>query len=148
MNPYSEAQWQRDIAALYEHGAPPAPCPHCGRRGFYGARQNETRTRHYRFCKFCGFSQDVGAEPTCYRATVHGCERWRTVAGTPYIWWVAPGEQRYPCPYCGDAVTVEQALRAPPADDPAHPWWRVPQDLSHAEWVAFWEGQGYFRLFL
>lgn len=148
MNEYTKAQWEDEIAALYERGEGPRPCPQCGRAGFFGPRQNAQRTRQYRFCKFCGFGQDVGAQPIRYRATVHGCPPWRQVAGAPYIWWVLPEEATYECPYCRKSVSVTSALVRAPADDPSHPWWRVPQQLSHAAAAAFWEGEGYFRFYL
>lgn len=148
MDNYTQPAWQAETDALYQKGGAPRACPHCGRTGFYGPRQNEERTRHYRFCKFCGFGQDVGGVPTQYRATVHGCAAWRQVAGAPYIWWVGPEEESYPCAYCGKTVTVAQTLVTAPHQDPAHPWWQVPQGLSHAESTAFWEARGYFRLHL
>ena len=121
----------------------PAPCPQCGRTGFFGPRRDEAKVHQYRLCKFCGFAQDVDQAPVTYRPSVHGCPQWRQVAGAPYVWWVPATQSTYHCPYCGAPVDVQAHAVTPPVSDPSHPWWKVPQGLSHAESYAYWESQGY-----
>jgi hypothetical protein len=134
---YTERDWERENAALLG-GRPPGPCPRCGRVGFYGPRRSGPE-RKWRLCTFCGFAQDVGGPEGRYRPTAHGCAAWPEVAGAPYIAWVPPDVESYECPVCGGRVTVANALVVAPADDPGHPWWRVPQDLRSAtEWLALW----------
>ena len=138
---YTVADWAADMAALYLARTSPPPCPRCARRGFHGPR-HDGQTRMYRLCKFCGFSQTVGANPIDLRPTVHGCTGWRHFAGAPYLWWVRPDEPTYECEHCHATVDVSRHLVARPVDDPEHPWWQVRQDMSFDESVAFWQAEG------
>ena len=124
--------------AMFGEGRDPGPCPECRRTGFYGPRIDPTE-RHYRQCRFCGFTQMVAEVPTRYRPTVHSCSKWPECARAPYIWWVPPEVESYLCPFCSKRVAVAEAAIAPPADDAAHPWWKVPQDRSRAYYQRFWE---------
>ena len=146
MQPYTTADWQAENTAL-QHGVDPQPCPSCGRTGFYSTRRADppsgrTMRRLYRACKFCGFWQDVDADPVRHRATAHTCLGWPKPAGASYIWWVRPDESSYECPYCRQQVTVAAALVSIPAEDTQHPWWTVPQHRSQAYYLAFWHAEG------
>jgi len=144
---YTDADWNAEYLAIFAKRMPPPPCPGCGRTGFYGPRQADD-DRRYRLCKFCGFYEEVGAEPAQCRATVHGCSSWPTVAGASYIWWVQPEETRYSCPYCGTMVGVVAVGANRPADDRSHPWWQVPQNLTFDQAAAFWLEHGQPRVYL
>jgi hypothetical protein len=145
--PYTEDDWDSEIAALFSERGRPRKCPQCRRSGFYGPREAEG-SRRYRACKFCGFWQDVGGPPVTNQPTVHGCEQWPEVAGAAYIWWVRPDETTYTCPYCGAEVRVEEALITAPANDSSHPWWQVPQGMTLDEAAVFWASQGQSRVHL
>lgn len=136
MSAYAESDWEAENRALLDGGAP-VPCPGCGRTGFYGPRRADPR-RRYRACTFCGFRQEVGKPAERDRAWSHGCEPWPLVAGAPHVEWAAPGVPEVPCPYCGRAAEVESHLVTAPADDPGHPWWKVPQGLSGVDYLGYW----------
>lgn len=133
---YTESDWDAENDALLG-GAEPAECPGCRRTGFYGPRRASPE-RKYGACTFCGFVQDVGEPAVRYRATVHRCEGWPRVAGAPYIHWVPPEEVSCPCPCCGQPVRAAEAEIPPPADDPDHPWWKVPQKMTQVDSLLFW----------
>ncbi len=144
---YTVADWDEDYLAIFAARRPTPHCSGCGRTGFYGPRKAHN-DRRYTLCKFCGFYQEPGAEPTQCRATVHGCRSWPAVAGAPYIWWVQPDETEYRCPYCGTLVGVVAVTVKRPVDDSSHPWWQVPQDLTFDQAAAFWLRQGQARVYL
>jgi len=52
---------------------------------------------------------------------------------------VPPEVESYLCPFCSKRVPVAEAAIAPPAEDPTHPWWKVPQDRARAYYQRFWE---------
>jgi hypothetical protein len=135
---YSAAQWEEECLASFGEGRDPAPCPDCGRTGFYGPRIDATE-RHYRQCRFCGFSQMVGEAPVRHRPTVHGCQEWPDCARAPYVWWVSQEVESYLCPFCGKRVRVDQATVPRPVDDPSHAWWKVPQHRKRSYYLRFWE---------
>ncbi len=137
---YSEDDWQEEKQQL-EAGADPGACPVCGRTGFYGPRDDEAG-RRYRMCSFCGLLQNVGEAPTQLQPCVHSCGEVGTVAGAESITWVEPGKTYYGCPGCGREAEVEASLVIGPADDPDHPWRRVPQGLRQPEYVRFWLANG------
>lgn len=68
--PYSEADWQRDIALRLEGVI--ATCPDCGSDGDFGPKEAD---RHYRACKVCGFWQFVDEEPFRCWQSQHECMR-------------------------------------------------------------------------
>ena len=142
MTHYSAGDWAAEMVALHITRAPPAPCPHCGRTGFYGPR-HDGASRMYRACKFCGFWQNVGQPVVPHSATVHDCAGWPTVAGARYIWWVSPLERTYNCPYCKTQVDVPSATVPKPVDDGAHPWAQMPQGLSFADSHTWWKAHGH-----
>ena len=145
---FTRQDWEAEVKALQSAQAAPFQCPGCERTGFYGPRQDEARTARYWLCKFCGFGQDAGGEPFDHIPTVHGCPNWLAVAGAPYVWWVRPGVPSYRCPYCSEMVQVPFARVTAPWLDKAHPWWNIPQGLSHRDSFEFWESQGYVVLYL
>jgi hypothetical protein len=63
------------------------------------------------------------------------------VAGAPHVEWSPPGVAEVACPYCGRPVEVDSHLGEAPADDPAHPWWKVPQGLSGVEYLVLWRSR-------
>ena len=133
---YTLWDWTVDDEAL-EAGSPPQPCPKCNRTGFYGPRAH--RGQKYRSCWFCGFFQELDKEPEYWLPTVHGCPKWPSVAGAPYIWWVPPDQRVYECHYCLRELDVEAAQGPNPYLHGDHPWWKVPQNKSHHRYVKFWE---------
>lgn len=135
---YSQSDWDNECFHHFGEGRDPNPCVACGKTGFFGPRFEEP-DRRYRSCRFCGFTQDVDGPPLWYRPVVHGCESWPTCAKAPYIWWVAPGLVSFPCPFCRESGAVTEFLVTAPADDPHHPWWKVPQDRNRAYYARFWE---------
>ena len=142
---YSDADWEQEVHALVGERADPAPCPRCGRTGFYGPRGADPGTK-YRACRFCGFWQAVGQEPVRFRPMVHACAGWPECAAAPYVWWIHPDEKGYTCPYChqriwveGDRGLIEGTLVTAPSDDPSHPWRLLPQNRPYAHYVTFWE---------
>lgn len=139
---FTEEHWNDESYALVAERANPRCCPRCGSTGFYGPR---ALGRKSRACRFCGFYQEVGARPVRLKPVVHGCKPWPECAKAPYVWWVHPKEQWYDCPFCGLRVPVtgnngfmKGTLVTAPSDDPAHPWWRVPQDRDYAYYLRFW----------
>jgi hypothetical protein len=136
--PYSPQDWEEDCMASFGEGRDPSPCPDCGRTGFYGPRIDATE-RHYRQCRFCGFTQMVGEEPQRSRPTAHDCDAWPECARAPYLWWVGPEIESYLCPYCGKRASVADALAPRPVDDTSHSWWKVPQNRKRSYYMRFWE---------
>jgi len=135
---YTAAEWEEECMASFGEGRDPGPCPDCGRTGFYGPRIDAT-DRHYRQCRFCGFTQMVGEEPIQHQPTVHGCAEWPVCARAPYVWWVRGDVESYLCPFCGKRVSVADATIPRPVDDPSHAWWKVPQHRNRFYYVRFWE---------
>ena len=39
----------------------------------------------------------------------------------------------------GANAFIKGAAVTPPADDPSHPWWKVPQDASYDTYYKLWE---------
>ena len=77
---------------------------------------------------------------------MHDCKGWPVIAHAPYVWWIPADERWYMCNFCGQRTAVESSnafMRAvgmvPPADDPQHPWWLVPQNETYSFYVRFWE---------
>jgi DNA-directed RNA polymerase subunit RPC12/RpoP len=136
--PYPQRQWEEECFATFGEGRDPAPCPDCGRTGFFGPRV-DTADRRYRQCRFCGFTQVVGERATRFVPAVHGCAAWPTCARAAYIWWVPSDITSFMCPYCSTRLPVETVRVTPPADDKTHPWWRVPQDRLRRYYLRFWE---------
>lgn len=137
---YSEADWCADTAHR-DSGGDNHPCLQCGRRGFYGPRDDK-RGRHYRLCKYCGLLQNVDDEPVQCISTAHCCAEWPHVAGAPYIWWVTPAEATYRCDCCGQSVDVASARISGPAEDPHHPWATLPDLIDQTTASPFWARHG------
>ncbi|UCC47879.1 MAG: hypothetical protein JSV41_10395 [Gemmatimonadota bacterium] len=137
---YSEVAWSAEMRER-DRGDQPRACPACRRTGFYGPREDEAG-RHYRMCQFCGFFQSVGEARAQLRPCVHPCGLVREVAGAPYITWVPREQLSYYCESCKGEAAVAESLVTSPAEDADHPWWRVPQQLSHQEYVRFWLTNG------
>jgi hypothetical protein len=135
---YARQDWDDECFAVFGEGRDPRPCPVCAHTGFYGPRITAP-DRHYRQCRFCGFTQDVGGEPETYVPTAHACLKWPTCARAPYLWWVPAGTDSYRCTFCGEQVAVADARVVRPVDDPDHPWWRVPQGRNRFYYQRFWE---------
>ena len=143
---FTETDWKAEYAAIFfKRGAPP-PCPDCGHTGFFGPRKAHDRL--YRLCKFCGSYRTPGGQRVQCLATVHNCRDWPSVAGAQYLWWVQPHESEYRCPQCGASVRVSAFAVKRPIDDPSHPWWQVPQNMSFEEAASFWVHQGQGRVYL
>ena len=119
---YTATDWDEECMASFGEGRDPGPCPDCGRTGFYGPRIDATE-RHYRQCRFCGFTQMAGEAPVQYQPTVHGCSEWPECARAPYVWWVSQEVESYLCPFCGKRVRVADA---------AIPRWRDPPSPARA----------------
>ena len=136
--PYTPEDWEEECFAVFAEGRDPGACPSCGRTGFYGPRVGSDGRRS-RACRFCGFFQDVAGPPTRAHPSVHGCADWPTVARAKYIWWLAPGEDGYTCPFCDSRVSLQDSAATPPIDDDAHPWWKVPQSRTRFYYSRFWE---------
>ena len=135
---YSQADWDEETFALFAEGRDPPACPKCGRIGFYGPRVSEQTGRH-RACRFCGFFQRVDGPVERATPTVHRCGTWPTVARAPYLWWVDPGRDAYVCVFCEGPVSVDASRVQAPADEPQHPWWKVPQARTRFYYARFWE---------
>lgn len=135
--PYSLDDWDAETFAGFGEGRNPASCPECGRSAFYGPRIDST-DRRYRQCRFCGFTQAVDEPAVRHTPTVHACDPWPECARAPYLWWVAPWVDSYPCPFCRQRVDVAAARVQRPVDDPNHPWWRVPQDRRSFYYRRLW----------
>ncbi len=136
---YSEADWRADVDH-HDTGGDNRPCLQCGRRGFYGPR-DDGHGRHYRLCKYCGLLQNTGEKPVQCLATAHTCPSWPHICGAPYIWWVTPAERTYPCD-CGQTVAVAAARIAGPVDDQQHPWASLPDLIDQGTSSRFWTSQG------
>lgn len=134
---YAPADWDQDAFEAFAEGRDPAPCPACGRAGFFGPRV--VGVAKHRACRFCGFYQEAGETPVRARPTSHGCPEWPEIARAPYIWWVPPDEDGYTCSFCGEKVIADEHLVGVPADDPSHPWWKVPQGKNRFYYARFWE---------
>jgi hypothetical protein len=134
---FTRADWEAACWAAFGEGRAPAPCPVCHHTGFYAPRFEEPE-RRFRQCRFCGFTQEVGHMPERHRATAHDCAAWPQCARAPYVWWVKPRVASYRCPFCGERVMVSRVLVPPPADDPKHPWQRVPQRKVRSYYKQFW----------
>ena len=143
---YSDSDWHAQMESIFTRLEPPPPCQSCNRTGFYGPRE-AVDGRRYSLCKFCGRYQRVGEDVVICRPTVHGCASSLQVVGAPYIRWVQPSEVSFKCE-CGVEVLSEKALVARPVDNPKHPWWQVPQNLSFSAAAAFWAQQGQGRVYL
>lgn len=135
---YLQADWDSECFFNFGEGRDPTPCPTCSRTGFYGPRFAEPNSR-YRACRFCGFSQNVDGPPQWYRPVVHACTPWPTCAKAPYLWWIAPGQASFECPYCHETAEVSAFVVRAPADDHHHPWWKVPQHRRRSYYLRFWE---------
>lgn len=135
---YTREKWDDECYAVFGEGRDPAPCPRCGRTGFYGPRIEDPDHR-FRQCRFCGFTQKIGEAGDTYRPSIHGCDPWPQAARAPYIWWVAPNVASYACPFCRARAIVSKTLTTRPVDDPTHPWWRVPQRRDRFYYLRFWE---------
>lgn len=136
--PYTLAAWDAECYSVFGEGRDPAPCPSCGRTGFYGPRMAEPE-EHYRACRFCGFAQHVGGSAERYVPTVHGCDGWPECARAPYLWWAPPQRRSYTCPFCARKVSVKKGRVAAPVEDRDHPWWKVPQHRKRSYYVRFWD---------
>ncbi len=142
MRAYTTADFAADVLDCFCR-RPPGRCPECGRTGFFGPRYAEEDNRKYRLCKFCGFYQQVAAEPEQLRPCVHACGKVPLVAGHPYITWVGSWQQSFDCDYCGSTgLEVEANPASVPAHDSAHPWWNVPASGSWAQYREFWANNG------
>ncbi len=135
---YTQANWEAESFALFAEGGNPRRCPECGRTAFYGPRFIPPSSK-VRSCRFCGFWQEVGGHPTQHLPTVHSCSKWPETSRAPYIWWVAPDTESYPCPFCDDTVQVALSLVPVPREDPDHPWWRIPQDRTQSFYQRLWK---------
>jgi hypothetical protein len=82
--------------------------------------------RRYLACKFCGLWQNVGKRP-------HPIIRYECHVAD----WKEPHES-WDCPRCGRHFEPSEAV-AWPADNPAHPWWAVPQGMSYDEACDYFE---------
>ena len=133
--------WEEDLYQAYALGADPSPCPQCGSTGFYGPRFAEPDLR-LRSCRFCGFWQEIAEPPERATAVVHGCAAWPQAARAPYLWWVPPSASSLDCPFCEESVSVGKHCVTPPSDDPAHPWWKVPQTRGADYYRRFWANWG------
>jgi ribosomal protein L37AE/L43A len=124
---YTVRHWRSEHSELHRGGAP-AKCPQCTRTGFYAPRDDhpEKPGKPFRACSFCGFWQDVGKDPT--KALMFECHG-HTV--------IRPSGSTWSCPTCGREFTG-QTKEAWPAEDTAHQWWHVPQNLSQEEYITYW----------
>jgi hypothetical protein len=138
------AAWDDECFNLFAEGRDPGACPSCGRIGFYGPRVGADGSRT-RACRFCGFYQAVDHPPDRSRPAAHRCATWPEVARAPYIWWLPPGVDHYHCPFCDRPVTLEESRITPPNEDPAHPWWKVPQARTRFYYSRFWENWAYTK---
>jgi len=141
---YTQAAWDDEAFTLFAEGRDPAPCPSCGRVGFYGPRVGGDGVRS-RACRFCGFYQAVDSPPTRGQAAAHRCATWPEIARAPYLWWLPPGSESYHCPFCDEQVTLAESRATAPSDDPSHPWWKVPQGRSRFYYARFWENWPYTK---
>ncbi len=64
---------------------------------------------------------------------------WPETARAPYIWWMAPDEDHFKCPFCSEMAHLEDCGITAPIDDRDHPWWRVPQSRTRFYYTRFWE---------
>lgn len=142
---YSAEDWEQASYALLAERRDPEHCPSCGLTGFYGPRARDD-TPKFRECRFCGFYQEVGQQPTRRQPVAHNCDKWPEVAGAPYVWWVAADQRSYHCSFCDNAAVIETSNVfakgsgiVAPSDDPHHPWWHVPQDQSYSFYYKYWE---------
>jgi len=142
---YTEEQWDEDSYLLFGERSDPRPCPSCGQTGFYGPRAADMGLK-FHSCRFCGFYQEVDAEPAQFVPVVHDCDEWPVCAKAPYVWWVPPGVERFECPFCsrssdvrGRNVFRRGVMVERPADVPEHPWRKVPQDREYGYYLRFWE---------
>ena len=62
---YTLQMWNNDRKAQ--------ECPVCHHVGDYKAYHEKIADRHYRFCKLCGFYQDVDGDPIQQVLTEHQC---------------------------------------------------------------------------
>jgi hypothetical protein len=141
---YTVAAWDEECFALFAEGRDPSLCPACGRTGFYGPRVGPDGER-YRSCRFCGFYQRVDERPRRAVPSAHGCAWWPEIARAPYLWWVLPEDPEYRCPFCQAKVKPADHAATAPSDDPAHPWWKVPQGRNRFYYMRFWENWPYTR---
>ncbi len=142
---FTDQDWEDQFYALMAEQADPLPCPDCGRAGFYGPRALDGKPK-FRACRFCGFFQEVMQQPTRLQPVAHDCDNWPEAAGAPYIWWIPKSEKWYTCNYCARRVAITQANAfmkgaavTSPADDPNHPWQKVPQNASYDTYYKLWE---------
>ena len=142
---FTDADWEDQSYALMAEQAAPSPCPNCGRTGFFGPRALDGQPK-FLSCRFCGHSQPVNQAATRLRPVAHDCKNWPEVAGAPYIWWIAMDEKWYVCHYCKRRIAVartnafmKDAAITAPADDPNHPWWKIPQNASYHTYYTLWE---------
>jgi hypothetical protein len=137
--------WDEDAFAAFAEGRDPTPCPACGRVGFYGPRVAGPTGVRLRACRFCGFYQVAGGPPARAHPTAHGCPDWPEIARARYVWWAAPDETSYLCPFCQETVQVGDHATGVPSEDPNHPWWRVPQGKTRFYYARFWENWPFTR---
>jgi hypothetical protein len=142
---YTESDWEEESYRLFMERSDPAPCPQCGRTGFFGPRAADPGLK-FRACRFCGFWQAIGEKSVQFRPTAHACDEWPECAKAPYVWWVHPDQKQFDCPYCGQVAKVEShnafergSAQLAPVDDPDHPWRKVPQGRPYSYYLRFWE---------
>jgi hypothetical protein len=112
---YTESDWEEESYRLFMERSDPAPCPQCGRTGFFGPRAADPGLK-FRACRFCGFWQAIGEKKQ------FDC---------PYCGQVAKVESH-------NAFERGSAQLAP-VDDPDHPWRKVPQGRPYSYYLRFWE---------
>jgi hypothetical protein len=134
---YTAHDWDAEAYRVYGEGRNPSPCPVCRRTGFYGPRI-AGEDRHYRQCRFCGFTQFADEPPVDCRPLGHDCEPWPEVARAPYIWWAPVAEEEFVCAFCGDVLPAVSLVVEAPVSDAAHPWWKVPQHRTRFYYDRFW----------
>jgi hypothetical protein len=128
---YTFEDWQNELHALRD-GGDPAPCPRCGRRGFYEPKWAEPN-RYYRACKFCGFWQNVGEDPmNVIRYECRAPDHWSA------DWKVAT--EAWSC-MCGRTFTPDQRVSWP-VNDKGHWWNEAPAYGTQADFRKFWSERG------
>jgi hypothetical protein len=135
---YSQADFEEECFEQFGEGRDPEPCPVCERVGFYAPRIVDPDGR-FRQCRFCGFTQHVEGPALTYVPIRHDCSDWPECARAPYLWWIPPEQETFRCAYCGESVSVADAIVPRPVDDKDHPWWRVPQGKKRFYYRRFWE---------
>lgn len=129
IGPYTEADWERDRAAVKAGEA--LACPDCGHTENYvlaEGRRWDGSPRRYRGCKVCGFWQEADGESSPYRCrlTVHIClarfaeERECRGCGNgigPALWHlclrILRPDEEWRCPECGTALETQHTVPWP-----------------------------------